>query len=131
MGATPADPAAPAWRAVLFDKRGPHTDDFLHLGAARVGPGRLGSLPTRGSGEEAALPPPPPLRTAREGFPSCSSSLANAPRGTRLTNGSTLAMDLLMAGRMHEHAVLDRVFAPMGSPPDVMVMPPRQCGDLL
>src|SRR6516162_8704801 len=40
-------------------------------------------------------------------------------------------MDLLVAGRMHEHAVLDRVFAPMGSPPDVMVMPPRQCGDLL
>jgi hypothetical protein len=37
MGATPADPAAPAWRAVLFDKRGPNTDDLLHLGTARFG----------------------------------------------------------------------------------------------
>ena len=36
-----------------------------------------------------------------------------------------------MAGRMHEHAVLDRVLAPVGSPHDVVVVPPRHRGDLL
>src|SRR5262245_46423528 len=40
-------------------------------------------------------------------------------------------MDLLVAGRMHEHMVLDRVRAPMGSPLDVVVVPPRYRGDLL
>ena len=34
-------------------------------------------------------------------------------------------MDLLVTGRMHEHMVLNRVGAPMGSPLDVVVMPPR------
>jgi hypothetical protein len=32
---------------------------------------------------------------------------------------------------MHEHAVLDRVVAPVGSPHDVMVVPPLHGGDLL
>ena len=32
---------------------------------------------------------------------------------------------------MHEHVVLDRVFAPVGSPLDVVVVPPRYRGDLL
>lgn len=35
------------------------------------------------SGKEAALPPPPPLRTGHESFPSSGSSLSNAPVGTR------------------------------------------------
>ena len=33
----------------------------------------------RWPGKEVALPPPPPLRTARESFPSCSSSLHERP----------------------------------------------------
>src|SRR6266481_689172 len=40
-------------------------------------------------------------------------------------------MDLLVAGRMHEHAVLNRVFATVSSPHDVVVVPPRHRGDLL
>ena len=36
------------------------------------------------------MPPPRPLRTARDSFPSCSSSLSNAPRGTRCRNVQTL-----------------------------------------
>src|SRR5271165_4631129 len=51
-----------------------------------IGPGRPGWLPTQVSGKEVTLPPPPPLRTARESFPSCSSSLSNALRRTRLSH---------------------------------------------
>ena len=36
-----------------------------------------------------------------------------------------------MAVRMHQHAVLDRILAPMGSPHDMVVVPPRHRGDLL
>src|SRR5271166_4787904 len=54
------------------------------LGAS--GPGRPGWLPTQVSGKEVTSPPPPPLRTARESFPSCSSSLSNALRRTRLSH---------------------------------------------
>ena len=36
------------------------------------------------------MPPPRPLRTARDSFPSCSSSLSNAPCGTRCRNVQTL-----------------------------------------
>ena len=39
----------------------------------------LGGYPPRGPGKEVTLPPPPPLRTARESFPSCSSSLHKRP----------------------------------------------------
>ncbi len=49
-----------------------------------AGPGRPGWLPTQAPGKEVALPPPPPLRTTRECFHLCSSSLSNAPCGTRL-----------------------------------------------
>src|SRR5208337_304444 len=49
-------------------------------------PGRPGWLPTQVSGKEVTSPPPPPLRTARESFPSCSSSLSNALRRTRLSH---------------------------------------------
>src|SRR5208337_1072195 len=42
-------------------------------------------LPPR-SGKEVTSPPPPPLRTARESFPSCSSSLSNALCRTRLSH---------------------------------------------
>src|SRR5208337_2529541 len=50
------------------------------------GPGRPGWLPTPASGKEVTSPPPPPLRTARESFPSCSSSLSNALCRTRLSH---------------------------------------------
>src|SRR3954453_6359114 len=40
-------------------------------------------------------------------------------------------MNLLMAVRMHEHAVLDRVLAPVGPPQDMVVVPPCHRGDLL
>ena len=43
------------------------------------GPGRPGRSPTQAPGKEVTLPPPPPLRTARESFPSCSSSLHERP----------------------------------------------------
>ena len=36
-----------------------------------------------------------------------------------------------MAVRMHQHAVLDRILAPMGSPHDMVVVLPRHRGDLL
>ena len=52
----------------------------------RPGPGRPGWLPTPASGKEVTSPPPPPLRTARERFPSCSSSLSNALCRTRLSH---------------------------------------------
>src|SRR5271165_6090826 len=54
--------------------------------SGRLGPGRPGWLPTQVSGKEVTSPPPPPLRTARESFPSCSSSLSNALRRTRLSH---------------------------------------------
>jgi len=40
-------------------------------------------------GSRAGLLPPSPLRTARESFPSSSSSLANAPCGTRSCHSGT------------------------------------------
>jgi hypothetical protein len=47
---------------------------------------------------QAALPPPGPLRTGREGFPSPSSSPSNASLGeTRFRNGKTLTMNPVMA----------------------------------
>jgi hypothetical protein len=48
------------------------------------GPGRPRGLLPWAPGKEVALPPPPPLRTTRECFHPCSSSLSNAPCGTRL-----------------------------------------------
>ena len=48
------------------------------------GPGGPRGLLPWGPGKEVALPPPPPLRTTRECFHPCSSSLSNAPCGTRL-----------------------------------------------
>jgi hypothetical protein len=51
-------------------------------------------------GSRAGLLPPSPLRTARESFPSGSSSLANARLWTRFHHGQSLAMDLGMAVRM-------------------------------
>ena len=50
-----------------------------HLFQGALGPGRPGWSPTQVPGKEVALPPPPPLRTARESFPSCSSSLHERP----------------------------------------------------
>ncbi len=46
---------------------------------SRRRPGHPRGLLPWGPGKEMALPPPPPLRTARESFPSCSSSLHERP----------------------------------------------------
>ena len=51
----------------------------------------------QGSGKEVTLPSPPPLRTARESSPLCSSSLANALGRTRFLDGLALAVNLLVA----------------------------------
>ena len=54
----------------------------------------VGQLPSG----QAALRPPGPLRTGREGFPSPSSSPSNASgEETRFRNGKTLTMNPVMA----------------------------------
>jgi len=54
----------------------------------------FGLLPS----SQAALRPPGPLRTGREGFPSPSSSPSNASlEETRFRNGKTLTMNPVMA----------------------------------
>jgi hypothetical protein len=52
------------------------------------------------SGRQAMLPPPTPLRTVREGFPSYGSSLSFAPFGTRFRYGQLQAVDFAVAGGM-------------------------------
>ncbi len=58
------------------------------------------------SGKEAVLPSPPPLRTARDSFPSSSSSLSNAQGRTRFRYIQPSAMDLSMAVRVEEYTVV-------------------------
>src|SRR2546422_7567087 len=60
-------------------------------------------------GSRAGLLPPSPLRTAHESFPSSSSSLSNAPCGTRWCHIQRLAMDLPVAVGVQEDTVLCRV----------------------
>jgi hypothetical protein len=60
-------------------RRGPHTSPLYWVGSGRVTLWHVSPMP----GSRAGLLPPSPLRTARESFPSSSSSLANAPCGTR------------------------------------------------
>ena len=86
---------------------------------------------TQSPGSRAGLLPPSPLRTARESFPSSSSSLSNAPCRTRWCHGQHLAMDLSMALGMQEDTVLYGILAPMLPPDSVMVVPPCKSGDLL
>ena len=64
----------------------PHVEEIPRSANQRSesGPGRPGRLLPQWSGKEVTSPSPPPLRTAREDFPSCSSSLSNAPCKTRL-----------------------------------------------
>src|SRR5437660_6062348 len=85
----------------------------------------------RQSGKEAMLPSSPPLRTARESSPSSSSSLSNALERTRLHFGVSLAVELLMAGGMQQHAVFELIASSFGSPDLVVVVPPCQFGDPL
>ena len=82
------------------------------------------------SGKEVLLPAPP-LRTARDSFPSCSSSLSDARCQTRFHHGEALAVDLPMAVGMKEHTVLCGIRSAMRAPHDVVVVPPCQCGDPL
>jgi len=58
------------------------------------------------SGKEVALPSPPPLRTARDSFPSSSSSLSNAQGRTRFRYIQPSAMDLSMTVRVEEYTVV-------------------------
>src|SRR5215510_7496770 len=82
-------------------------------------------------GSRAGLLPPSPLGTARESFPSSSSSLSNALCRTRWCHVQRLAMDLPVTMGMQEHTVGCPIAASMGSPDAVMVVPSRQSGDLL
>jgi hypothetical protein len=54
-----------------------------HASGSRASPGKSGrvvpGITPWEPGKEAALPPPPPLRTVRESFPSYSSSLHKRP----------------------------------------------------
>ncbi len=77
------------------------------------------------------LPSPPPLRTARDTFASSSSSLSDAPFRTRFHFWASLAVNLLMAGRMEQHAVLELVATTLRSPDLVLVVPPCQLGNPL
>src|SRR5437763_12071663 len=77
------------------------------------------------------LPSSPPLRTARESSPSSSSSLSNALFRTRLHFGVSLAVELLMASWMQQHAVFELIPSSFGSPDLVVVVPPCQFGDPL
>src|SRR5207249_9413451 len=71
------------------------------------------------------------LRTARESFPSSSSSLSNAPCGTRWCHFQRLAMDLPVAVGVQEDTVLCCVPAPMCPPDSMMVVPSTKSGNLL
>src|SRR4029453_17449687 len=81
-------------------------------------------------GSQAGLLPPSPLRTARESFPSSSSSLANAPCGTRWCHVQRLAMDLPVAVWVQEVSVPGSTPAAMGPPDSMMVVPSCKSGDL-
>src|SRR5271165_1521446 len=67
------------WLPAGFHLKGFTVVTILLSRASWREPGRPGWLPTQVPGKEVALPPPPPLRTARESFPSCSSSLHERP----------------------------------------------------
>jgi hypothetical protein len=79
--------------------------------ATRVRPRGRPSIAVRfqPSGKGTMLPSSPPLRTAHESFPSSSSSLSNALERTRLHLGVPLAMQLLMAGWMQQHAIFELI----------------------
>ena len=78
------------------------------------------------------LPPFPPLRTVRVGFPTYGSSLSERPDvRMRLHHREILTMKLVMARRMKEHTVLYAIAATSGTPYDVMAVPSSQFGDLL
>src|SRR5713226_5899975 len=82
-------------------------------------------------GSRARLLPLSPLRTARESFPSSSSSLSNAPCGTRWCHIQRLAMDLPVAVGVQEDTVVCGIPATMRPPDHVMVVPSGESGDLL
>src|ERR671925_92521 len=73
----------------------------------------------------------PSVRDMAHSFPSSSSSLSNAPCGTRWCSVQRLAMDLSVTGGMQEHTVVCRIAPPVGPPDPVMVMPSRESGDRL
>src|SRR6266571_5423083 len=70
-------------------------------------------------------------RPAAHSFPSSSSSLSNAPCGTRWCSVQRLAMDLSVTGGMQEHTVVCRIATPIDPPDPVMVMPSRESGNRL
>jgi len=74
-------------RAQLLQRRFlPPRNGSIRIRPGLPGPGRPRGLLPWGSGKEVTSPSPPPLKTARECFHSCSSSLSNAFRRTRLSH---------------------------------------------
>jgi hypothetical protein len=72
-----------------------------------------------------------PLRTQRATFTALRSSLSNARGRTRLFHRYLLAMHLPMTARMQQHPIGGLVTAAQRSLHDVVVVPPREFGDLL
>src|SRR5206468_643337 len=103
------------------------SDHGLGRDKAHFPVGHVSSSP----GSRAGLLPPSPLRTARESFPSSSSSLANAPCGTRWCHIQRLAMDLPVAVGVQENTVVCGITASMCPPDHMMVVPSCEFGDLL
>ena len=84
-------------QTVVSDAPAPHPEPtcILAMGRIRYNTSVSGSLPN----SQAALRPPGPLGTGREGVPSPSSSPSNASlEETRFRNGKTLTMNPVMAG---------------------------------
>jgi hypothetical protein len=103
------------------------------LGRSGVGGQRgtvAGPFPTA-PGSRTVLPPSRPLRTARESFPSSSSSLSNVRCRTRLRHSQPLTMNLPMAVRMHEHSIFCAVASSVYSPDHMVIIPSSQGRNLL
>src|SRR6266567_4004217 len=86
------------------------------------------------SSSRMMLPSSRPLRTGQDDFSVIRLKPFSTPffvRGTRFRYGETLAVNLLMAGRMKQDTIFLRVWSPFGPPVYVMAMPSRTLRDLL
>jgi hypothetical protein len=90
---------------------------FRGSGDRVPGPARPGGLLPQGPGKEVTLPPPPPLRTARESFPSCSPRLHERPsQHAAAFCQSFLHMDLPMTVDMQQLQVVGRARTASAAP---------------